>query len=200
MGFYYILEESILLLDKTSYCILKRPHRPRFNIKMSSYQYRIHIMKIRPSSHSQIYINGIPILVRRPLYVDTVPWTHFVVEIFAQTNTIYSIIRRCRQAAACGYHWVECKRMAWKLMISWWRHQMETVPALLALCEGNPPVTGGFPSQRDSNTGFDAFFDVSLNKRLNKQTRRRWFETPSRRPVCPFFNLTPPPYCFCEIF
>ena len=26
-----------------------------------------------------------------------------------------------------------------------WRHQMETFSALLALCEGNPPVTGGFP-------------------------------------------------------
>ena len=30
----------------------------------------------------------------------------------------------------------------------WWRHQMETSSALLALCEGNLPVTGGFPSQR----------------------------------------------------
>ena len=45
---------------------------------------------------------------------------------------------------------------------------------------GNPPVTGGFPSQRDSNAGFDVFFNVCLNKRLNKQTRRWWFETPSR--------------------
>ena len=35
---------------------------------------------------------------------------------------------------------------------------------LLALCEGNPPVTGGFPSQRASNTAFDVFFDVNLNK------------------------------------
>ena len=26
---------------------------------------------------------------------------------------------------------------------SWWRHHMETFPALLALCEGIPPVTGG---------------------------------------------------------
>ena len=25
-----------------------------------------------------------------------------------------------------------------------WCHEMETVAALLALCEGNPPVTGGF--------------------------------------------------------
>ena len=30
----------------------------------------------------------------------------------------------------------------------WWRHQIEIFFALLALCEGNPPVTGGFPSQR----------------------------------------------------
>ena len=35
---------------------------------------------------------------------------------------------------------------------TWWRHQMEMVSTLLALCEGNPPVTGGFPSQRASNT------------------------------------------------
>ena len=26
---------------------------------------------------------------------------------------------------------------------------------------------------------FDAFFDLRLNKRLNKQSRRRWFDTPS---------------------
>ena len=34
----------------------------------------------------------------------------------------------------------------------WWRHQVETFSALPALCDGNPPVTGGFPSQRASNT------------------------------------------------
>ena len=28
---------------------------------------------------------------------------------------------------------------------AWWRHQTETFSALLALCEGNPPVNGGFP-------------------------------------------------------
>ena len=36
--------------------------------------------------------------------------------------------------------------------ITWWYHAVETLTALLALCEGNPPVTtGGFPSQRASN-------------------------------------------------
>ena len=31
------------------------------------------------------------------------------------------------------------------LCISWWRHQMETFSALLALCAGNSPVPGEFP-------------------------------------------------------
>ena len=60
---------------------------------------------------------------------------------------------------------------------------METFSALLALCEGNPPVTGGFPSQRPVTRNFDAFFDLRPNKRLSKQSRRRWFETPSRSSV-----------------
>ena len=37
------------------------------------------------------------------------------------------------------------------------KHQMETFSALLALCEGNPPVTGGFPLQRPVGRSF-AFF------------------------------------------
>ena len=34
---------------------------------------------------------------------------------------------------------------------------------LLALCEGNPPVTGGFPLQKPVTRSFDAFFDLRLN-------------------------------------
>ena len=36
------------------------------------------------------------------------------------------------------------------------------------------------PSQRPVTRGFDVFFDQRLNKRLSRQSRRRWFETPSR--------------------
>ena len=63
--------------------------------------------------------------------------------------------------------------------MTWWRHQMETFSALLVLCEGNSPVTGEFPSQRPVMWSFDVFFDLRLNKRLSKQSRRWWFETPS---------------------
>ena len=75
----------------------------------------------------------------------------------------------------------------WKLSVSWriyrwtwWRHQMETFSALLALCAGNSPVTGEFPAQRPVTQSFDVFFDLHLNKRLSKQSWGRLLETPSR--------------------
>ena len=61
---------------------------------------------------------------------------------------------------------------------SWWRHQMETFSALLAICTGNSPVTCEFPAQRPVTRSFDVLFDLSLNKRLNKQSWGWWFETP----------------------
>ena len=63
---------------------------------------------------------------------------------------------------------------------TWWRHQMETFPTLLALCEGNPLISSGFPSQRPVTRSFDVFFDLRLNEGLSKQSIRWWFETPSR--------------------
>ena len=70
-------------------------------------------------------------------------------------------------------------RLSW-LQFAWWRHQMKTFSALLALCEGNSPFTGEFPSQKPVTQSFDVFFDLRRNKRLSKPSRRRWFETPSR--------------------
>ena len=60
----------------------------------------------------------------------------------------------------------------------WWRHQMETFSALLALSAGNSPVTGEFPAQRPMTRSFDVFFDQRLNERSSKQTLGWWFETP----------------------
>ena len=41
-------------------------------------------------------------------------------------------------------------------VISWWRHQMETFSALLAICAGNSPVSGEFPAQRPVTQASDA--------------------------------------------
>ena len=46
---------------------------------------------------------------------------------------------------------------------SWWRHQMEPFSALLAICAGNSPVTGEFPTQRPVTRSCDVFFDLRLN-------------------------------------
>ena len=67
---------------------------------------------------------------------------------------------------------------------SWWRHQMEIFSALLAICAGNSPVTGEFPSQRPVTRSFDVVFDLCLNKRLSKQSWGWWFETPT----CPLWR------------
>ena len=77
---------------------------------------------------------------------------------------------------------VASKLMSWQLfsVISWWRHQMETFSALLAICAGNSPVPGEFPAQRPVTRSFDVSFDLRLNKRLSKQSWGWWFETLSR--------------------
>ena len=41
-------------------------------------------------------------------------------------------------------------------------------------------VTGGFPSQRPVTRSCDIFYELRLNKRLSKQSRRRRIETQSR--------------------
>ena len=46
---------------------------------------------------------------------------------------------------------------------------MEAFSVLLALCAGNSPVTGEFPTQRPVTRSIDVFFDLRLNKRLSKQ-------------------------------
>ena len=45
--------------------------------------------------------------------------------------------------------------------ISWWRHQMETYSALLAIFAGNSPVTSEFPAQRPVTRSFNVFSDLT---------------------------------------
>ena len=77
-----------------------------------------------------------------------------------------------------GLMWMSCLSsrrypLCWKMntfLNTWWRHQMETFSALLAICAGNSPVPGECPAQRPVTRNFDVFFDLRLNKRLSKQS------------------------------
>ena len=51
-----------------------------------------------------------------------------------------------------------------KVWFTWWHHKKGTFSMLLAFCEGNPPVTGGFHSQRPVIWSFDVFFVLHLSK------------------------------------
>ena len=92
-------------------------------------------------------------------------------------KTIYAV-NLMQKISMIGQNSKEYNMM--KHELSWWRHQMETFSALLAICAGSSPVTGEFPAQRPVRRSFDVFFDLHLNKRLSEQWWSWWFETPSR--------------------
>ena len=95
-------------------------------------------------------------------------------------NVFNSVFRVCRVGISTREQSPHrLTRRFWKLDWPWWRHQMETFSALLVHCVENSPVTGVFPSQRPVTRSFNVFFDLRLNKRLNKQSWGWWLEMPS---------------------
>ena len=124
----------------------------------------------------------------RPLHIGTqinihenIPW-----KILIQKRTQHGNFTEIKlaffcvsyMAFVCGF--VTIVYIRWIDDMLWWRHQMETFSALLAICARNSPVTGEFPTQRPVMWSFDVFFDLRLNKRLSKQWWGWWFETPTR--------------------
>ena len=70
--------------------------------------------------------------------------------------------------------------------MAWWCYAIEMIAKLLPLCEGhsglvfcegNPPVTSGFPSQSASNMELWCFFVDSPNRLLEKDSKLQWSET-----------------------
>ena len=56
------------------------------------------------------------------------------------------------------------------MMASWWRHQMETFSALLAICAGNSPVPGEFPAQRPvTRSLFFSLICAWINRGVNNR-------------------------------
>ena len=98
---------------------------------------------------------------------DRAPTTTFILNgyIFIWTADIQNCIKR-QDVVDRG-----CEMRITPL--SWWRHQMEPLSALLALCVGNSPVTCEFPSQKASDTELWCFL-WSASERTAAQT----IETP----------------------
>ena len=114
---------------------------------------------------------------------------HFLFNDYLSSQNVVDI-NHCQLWACCSsWHstqqsntspvpgWEPC----WNYVRTWWRHQMETFSALLAICVGNSPVNNEFPTQRPVTRSFDVFFDLRLNKRLSKHSWGWWPEAPSRQ-------------------
>ena len=84
------------------------------------------------------------------LICTTSHWARILAQV--QTNTVWWLLDSSQ--VLLGTH------------TPWWRYQMETFSAWLALCAGT--------------RSFDVFFGLRLNKRLSKQSRRWWFGKPLR--------------------
>ena len=76
----------------------------------------------------------------------TVPGSHHnCIKIENECSYVSQIALWCfRCVIWCMFTFV----MTLFLLESWWRHQMETFSALLAICARNSPVLGEFPAQR----------------------------------------------------
>ena len=108
--------------------------------------------------YKSIYLHSYSNKLHRQNYISTNPEDDFV---------LITWWCECISNKAVVFH--KETGLVKKWLESWWRHQIETFSALLALCTGNSPVTGEFPTQMPVPQSFDAFFDLCLNERLSKQ-------------------------------
>ena len=104
----------------------------------------------------------------------------------------YSKIGRCRTTIKHNkvrtehFYWQRLTNAASSLPrgyeITWWRHHMKTFPRYWPFVRGIHRSAVNFPHKAQwpvVTRSIDVFFDLRLNKRLSKQWRGWWFETPS---------------------
>ena len=84
-----------------------------------------------------------------------------------------------------------------QIIFPWWCYQWKQFPRYWPFGWGIHRSPVHFP-HKGHDTELRFFFDLHLNKRLSKQTRRRWFKTPSsslcRHHDAAIFNNL----CFCR--
>ena len=94
---------------------------------------------------------------------------------YAQPHGIVVLIDRTLPISLANKRWFYCMLAYQNPMhasTASWRYQMETFSAPLALCPGNSPVTGEFPSQRPVTWSFVVFLSAP------EQTVEQTIETP----------------------
>ena len=141
----------------------------RKTIVLKTWQIR-HILNSKSHAVTTFSLLDIGTHAHLPLHAFTLPcpWVH---HFWHGGNLTWKKKERCvtdRAPAGTSSQYAVYKFSTTGL--SWWRHQMETFSALLAICAGNSPVIREFPPQRSVTRSFDVFFDLRPNKRLSRQS------------------------------
>ena len=101
-------------------------------------------------------------LFKRPVNVNIISLGTFLSRVLAQMKTCW--LKFFSPALAWRCNTLQKLTIGVSTLASWSRHDKETILALLALCDGNPSVSGGFPSQRLRNVE-RRWFGVSFEQR-----------------------------------
>ena len=158
------------------------------------------------------------------LFMDTGVCSSLIRSLQRNIKSVFTIIilvlLLCQLSLSSGMSWriapETTRQSEGASRKSWWRHQMETFSALLAICAGNSPVPNEFPAQKPETRSFDVLFDLRPKKRLSKQWWGWWLETPPRPlwrycNVYQFFNdiitiysqtifSMSPQYTYCRVY
>ena len=108
-------------------------------------------------------------LVARSPTLFLVPHGHQLFKIgLVYEAPIWYSLSRCYTVRYLHTHWIIKTHSISRASSPRWRHQMETLSALLAHCAGNSPVTDDFPTQRPVTQSFDVFFHLRVNLRRQR--------------------------------
>ena len=101
-----------------------------------------------------------------PININMVKWLFIYSLLYISYLVNDCLFARQKDNIDASYYWHSVQRKHQLGILSaqeirdvaWWRHQMETFSALLAICAGNSPVHGEFPAQRPVTWSFDIYF------------------------------------------
>ena len=123
----------------------------------------IHDVYITPATCQQSSLLMYQVARSPTLFLD--PHGHQLSKIgLVYEAPIWYSLSLCYTVCYLHTHWIIKTHSISRASSPRWRHQMETLSALLAHC----PVTGEFPTQRPVTRNFDVFFDLRVNLRRQR--------------------------------
>ena len=177
-----VIHISLLKSDFYSMLAVKwytLPKRHQWNL-MFTYFYDLSVSKQYGSIASQVYVSVCSLLYGKWASTSTCPWL-CIITLLMQTHRHNQHSHNEEKPSETYPHYrTYCVANPGCSFTTQGRvsssDDMKSLPALLSLCEGNPLMSSGFPTQRDSYMESIYVCNVSLNTVHSKQSRSQSLE------------------------